>query len=232
MISVDSVYRTVQAIMNKEQRGYLTPADFNFFGALVQKDIFEGYFKDLSHFGVSQKGQGMSEGYGNEQVNIKEKIDIFSTSATLSGSGNVFNVPSDFYRLNHVKYSDGTKTRMAEMIRKDKIDYINLSPLTAPKTTFPKYVRENNQVVMYPESITSGVSISYVRTPLTPLWASNNARIPTLEPSRSQNFELHSSEFYKVVYKLLLLAGVSTREGDIIQVAQSLLVDETNQEKQ
>ena len=40
-INVDTVYRTVLLILNKEQRGYMTPLEFNGIGVQVQLDIFE-----------------------------------------------------------------------------------------------------------------------------------------------------------------------------------------------
>ena len=48
MINIDSVYQTVQALANKEQRGYITPQEFNLFANQVQRDIFEQYFYDLN----------------------------------------------------------------------------------------------------------------------------------------------------------------------------------------
>ena len=43
-ISVNNVYQKVLAIANKEQRGYITPQEFNLFADLAQKEIFEQYF--------------------------------------------------------------------------------------------------------------------------------------------------------------------------------------------
>ena len=48
MINVDTVYQTVQALANKEQRGYITPQEFNLFANQAQQDIFEQYFYDLN----------------------------------------------------------------------------------------------------------------------------------------------------------------------------------------
>ena len=48
MVSVNEVYRTVLLILNKEQRGYLTPEEFNQIGSQVQREIFERYFDDLN----------------------------------------------------------------------------------------------------------------------------------------------------------------------------------------
>ena len=46
-INVDSVYQTVQALANKEQRGYITPQEFNLFANQAQQDMFEQYIYDL-----------------------------------------------------------------------------------------------------------------------------------------------------------------------------------------
>ena len=35
-------------ILNKEQRGYITPREFNKLGEQVQLEIFEKYFEDLN----------------------------------------------------------------------------------------------------------------------------------------------------------------------------------------
>lgn len=46
MISVDKVYKTVLYILNKEQRGYVTPAEFNHIAEIEQNAIFWSYFKE------------------------------------------------------------------------------------------------------------------------------------------------------------------------------------------
>ena len=38
-ISINTVYQRVLAILNKEQRGYLTPVEFNLFANQAQLDI-------------------------------------------------------------------------------------------------------------------------------------------------------------------------------------------------
>ena len=44
-INVNTVYQTVLLVLNKEQRGYMTPAEFNRIGTQVQLQIFEKYFE-------------------------------------------------------------------------------------------------------------------------------------------------------------------------------------------
>ena len=45
-ISIDTVYQRVLAIANKEQRGYVTPQEFNLMANQAQMSIFESYFYD------------------------------------------------------------------------------------------------------------------------------------------------------------------------------------------
>ena len=43
-INIDKVYQKVLAIANKEQRGYITPQEFNLLIDKAQKDIVNNYF--------------------------------------------------------------------------------------------------------------------------------------------------------------------------------------------
>jgi len=43
-VSIDTVYQRVLAIANKEQRGYVTPQEFNILANQAQMSIFEQYF--------------------------------------------------------------------------------------------------------------------------------------------------------------------------------------------
>ena len=49
-ISVDTVYQRVQAILNKENRGYMTPQEYNLLANQAQLEVFEQYFYDLNQF--------------------------------------------------------------------------------------------------------------------------------------------------------------------------------------
>ena len=42
-ININTVYKTVLLILNKEERGYVTPDEFNKISNQVQLEIFEQY---------------------------------------------------------------------------------------------------------------------------------------------------------------------------------------------
>ena len=50
MVSVDKVYQRVLAILNKENRGYMTPQEYNLLANQAQLEIFEQYFYDLNQY--------------------------------------------------------------------------------------------------------------------------------------------------------------------------------------
>ena len=45
-VNVNTVYQTVLLILNKEQRGYIPPAEFNSLATQVQSEIFMSYSPD------------------------------------------------------------------------------------------------------------------------------------------------------------------------------------------
>ena len=86
-VNIDTVYQRVLAIANKEQRGYITPQEFNLFANQAQMDIFEQYFYDLDQF---MKMPGNDSTHADMVDIIKEKIDIFerySQPVTMGNNG-------------------------------------------------------------------------------------------------------------------------------------------------
>jgi len=77
-INVNTVYTTVLSILNKEQRGYITPDEFNKLATQVQLDIFENYFEDYNQ--LLRIPQTDTE-YVDRQKNINTAISIFKTFA-------------------------------------------------------------------------------------------------------------------------------------------------------
>jgi hypothetical protein len=73
-INVNTVYQTVLLILNKEQRGYITPVEFNKIGTQSQLEIFETYFESLNQ---QLRVPQTDTDYADRVVNLDEKISIF-----------------------------------------------------------------------------------------------------------------------------------------------------------
>ena len=71
MVNVNAVYQTVLLILNQQQRGYITPDEFNKIGTQAQLAIFEGYASYLNQqYRVSQNDTE----YADRVKNIEQKV--------------------------------------------------------------------------------------------------------------------------------------------------------------
>ena len=243
-INVNNVYQTVLLILNKEQRGYMTPDEFNKTATQVQLDIFEQYFDDLNQqLRVPQADYD----YTDRQINLDDQISTFKCLGSLVYSSGKFSLPivddftgkaivyNDnpqpdtqfaFYRLGTLTYEPGSPTYPVEIERLQRDDFyeIQKSELTAPSVYFPVYLYENKQVRVLPSSIVSNVKTSFIRKPLNVIWGyTTDSQFGFLdyEASLSTNFELHSSEQVNVVLRILQYSGVIIRDPQIVQAAAS-----------
>ena len=302
-INVDKVYKTVLLIINKEQRGYLTPDEFNKIATQVQLEIFESYFETLNQ--QIRLPQNESE-YGDRYKTVQEKLDIFkvlgsatyvasnpnyfntpnsgvasgtqtfatvnnqtaytlttitqaqvedsNVIVTLNGvaytnyniTGGTFNLtagsiaagstllitlyPQDFYKLGTVLYKDDKEVQCVE---RNELAQMNMSTITKPSEYFPVYVYEDKKIIIYPQTINSNISVTYVRKPSDVMW---NFTTPTgyyvWDPTTSVDFELDVSEQSTVILEVLKYAGVTIKDPAIVQAAaQELAANEINEKQ-
>jgi hypothetical protein len=250
-INVDTVYKTVLLILNKEQRGYVTPDEFNKTATQVQLDIFEQYFEDLNQqLRVPQSDYD----YSDRQMSIDEKISPFKTSGDCVYSSGKFSLPVldadgntvlnsgieptaftqvSFYKIGTPIYSpaSGFPTEVQRLQRNDFYN-IEKSPLTASVKAFPTYLYESNKITIRPTSITDGVSVSFIRKPRNVIWnyTLGNLGQYVYTATGSQQIELNSSEQVEFITRVLFYSGVIIRDPQVIQVAaQEIQNNEINQ---
>lgn len=225
-VSVNTVYTRVQAIMNKEQRGYITPQEFNLFANQAQMDIFEQYFYDINQF---SRMPGNDTEYSDMLNVLNEKISLFEKTETLEyNTTNVsYDLPSDLYRVGTIIYK-GTEV---ERVNKNEYLYITASPITAPGNEFPIYTKDTNgfkvfgasQITVDPDdnpTPTDLVTINYIKKPTKVEWKYQMVYGEALyDATYSVNFELHPSEETELITKILALAGLLVQDLGFYQVA-------------
>jgi hypothetical protein len=243
-VSVDIVYKTVLSILNKEQRGYMTPDEFNRVGNQVQLEIFESYFEDLNQ---QLRIQQTDDEYANRQKNIDNKISVFKTSNVCSwvSLGKYFSTPTNLHKIGTVIYNGEVEV---ERVQKNDFIYMNLSQLTKPTKNFPVYLYEypntltgtalnsNPKIYVHPLSIQSGISVSYIRKPTEIIWAYSGIGGVTwtsgpyiYNATNSINFELDASERTNIIIRILSYAGMIIRDQEVIQAAvQKIQSEEIN----
>ena len=105
-VNIDTVYQRVLAIANKEQRGYVTPQEFNLFARKAQLEIFENYFNELDFF---LKRPGSNDTVHADDIDsIREKIDRFEVfdQYLVPDPVTVQHTLPSYYRMGKIYYNN------------------------------------------------------------------------------------------------------------------------------
>ena len=227
-INVDTVYKTVLLILNQQQRGYMTPDEFNKVGTQVQLNIFERYADDLNQqYRMPQNDTN----YANRVKNIEDNLQFFQKTGATAYVGPHFTLtPTDIYRLGSVIFNG---TELTQYSQRSEVTQLLLSPLTKPTNDFPVYLYEQDLLYLYPTTIQAGVTISYLKKPADIKWTYSVGAFGQFQYDENgagaQGFELNVSEQTNVITRILAYAGVIINDPTIIQVAsQEIAQDEQN----
>lgn len=302
-ININTVYQTVLLILNKEQRGYVTPDEFNKTATQVQLDIFNSYFQTENQ---QLRIPDNDSEYSDRVKNVQEKIAVFQTSGTCDYVGPYFTLPSqtnplisdtfstvanvvtytlatitssdiasslikvffngvqqpasqwsisnetitlstvpsgvftvtvsayssDFYKLGTVVYKD---EKEVQYVQPSELLELNLSPITKPSDYFPVYKYKDFKISVFPTTIKSDISCTYLKKPINPVWNFTASQATNYQyiynPATSIDFELHPTEQNSLVQKILLYSGVIINDPTIIQVASQQVQQQDVNEK-
>lgn len=230
---IDRVRNTVLTLLNKENRGTITPAEFNRLVGLAQLFIFEENFYHYNRFINAQNQRQTNSEYSDIPKNIREKIDVFAKEEAMTFNVNtsIFNINNeDVYRVEQLFY----KNKVIEEVPKSLITVLLEENYAPPSLTYPAYTRFGNDFKVYPETITEGVKAFYIRKPKTPKWTFININgNPVFNPSANdyQDLEIHPSDETMLIVKLLSYLGVSIREQEVYQYAETKEIQKNNKEQ-
>ncbi len=212
MVNIDTVYQTVQALANKEQRGYITPQEFNLFANTAQMQIFEQYFYDLNQFKRIPSNQSS---YSDMVDLIEDKLIIFLSKMNQVDSASGIALPTDFYRDQTVSVNG----YQAEKVSRPQQSYYTHHSLKLlnPTEKRPIYYILGNGLTTNPVGL---VNFGYIRKPSNPKWTYEIVNeSPLYNPTAPDHnhFELHASEQGVLVAKILKMAGLSIEDQAITQ---------------
>ena len=242
MVNIDTVYQRVLILANKEQRGYITPQEYNLYANQAQMEIFEQYFYDLNQ---AHREVGNDTTYADVDDMLEEKLQKFetqddsimisgySTATPVSSSGLGKILPDYIYRVSRVEGSLSVDCDI--LSTKDFRDAINGGPLTRPSLTRPIANIKGNVIRAYALGYIVPSNIFYFKKPNKVSWGYFILKEKALynsDPAKTTHFELHASEETELVYKILKLAGFGMKRDDVAKGGQGLESLQIQQEKQ
>ena len=239
MASVREVYNALKDIANKDERGFVTPTEFNSFAPIAQTNIFNSLFTQLVA-AENLKRRGINPGRNNSvSKQIKEDLSLFTktSDAITRTSGAHFAKPDDLSRIINVKTDGslllGTNISVTIPVEydEDKLEYVLHSDLSAPTETSPIAFLDD-EIEVYPQSIQK-IRVRYYKQP-EGLNASTGARTASLpkfgftvsnnkeafNASTSVDFELPEHYVPQIVEEMARLIGVNLRDAAILSYGQ------------
>jgi hypothetical protein len=224
MISLlDNVRTSVLAILAKESRGYLTPMEFNKFAHLAQLEVFEEYFEEYTNWISKSLVRRTHSEYADMPKYLREKIDIFSEYGQLTYANGLFSC-DNCHRVNTVTYNNDE----VEEVYKSQLPYLLMSDLTAPSSYYPVYIKLGKSIEIHPLPPiidSTKVKAYYIRQPLEPNWTyiTTGGELDVsfnMGDENYRDFEVHPSDEYKLVAKILTYAGLALREPEVNKIIQ------------
>ena len=217
-VSVDTVYQRVLAIANKEQRGYITPQEFNLFANQAQLDIFEQYFYDINQF---NRVPGNDTEYSNMNDLLTEKISIFQKykqNVSLNSSA-VATLPTDVYRLGTVMYTGSTYPIELDEVKHNDVLDLEKSPLTRATLSRPYYIRLTKTTIeIYPSILSSSTAAVNSSTSSTTALVVDNQ-------SSNRNITLGDTVTGTGISGTVTVSLVTTQNNLVLSSSQSLTND-------
>lgn len=234
-VSVDTVYQRVLALANKEQRGYITPQEYNLLANQAQMQIFESYFYAKNQRERTEPDRTDETSESDILTLLDAKLAPFRSVEDVISNGGVEDtfpttvgvdgVQIDVFQTGRIFFNGYVcrKVTINEFERFTK----SLRHMSATDNTEPIYTDSlvtGRDVLIYsgatPSGETTGATVECFRVPVVTNWAYvvvNNKAM--YNSTLAVDFELHRSEEDTLVNKILELAGIVINKPGLASLA-------------
>ena len=230
-ISIDTVYQRVLVLANKEQRGYVTPQEFNLLANQAQQDLFEQYVYDLNQRKRLEPDKQGIEGEENIETLLEEKLAPFTKISTIIGGTKY---PTN-YTIGKVFIGN------FECEKIERNDFFNINGSSRHLGLLarsPVYCDSNIQgqdivVLTNTGQATTGVTCEVINKPADVEWDYVVVGQKALyNAGGSTDFTLHDSEETNLVDHILGLAGIVINKTGLTETISAAQVNEQTLKKQ
>jgi hypothetical protein len=235
-MTIDEIYRLVQTFANKEQRGFITPKDFNLLSKQAELELYNKRLSMVLEKIPQKKQAGIyAESLSPELAKFDISHFFYTTpeSTEESGSpwaGSTVSLNADYIDSIFILPSEEhgiTKNIPVEIVSRKDVNQILRSSLVKPSIEYPivlvsKSNNEDKKVIsVFPEYI-SEIAVNYYLYDNEPKWDYVTvAGKPVYNSVNSTQFRISSRVHGELVVKILEYLGVTIREADLVQYAQS-----------
>lgn len=227
---LDSVYQTVQDLMNKEQLGYLKPLKYNNFANNAQRKEYNQLFVDLKLNERKQNWHLDEKDMSNLAEHSRQLLEHFSEVEIISGYTDPppFPLGNPSYTIpEYVEFVENVFTTDDEGRKITKVPYGEFKNLqrniyAPPTDCSPLCAKVGSSLKILPFTITV-IEMHYLRKPKTVKWTfdEDDDGKPFYNPTANdfQDFDLPEASKDRLITTIAEMAGVSIRDSVMIQTA-------------
>jgi hypothetical protein len=234
-MTIDEVYKLVQIFANKEQRGFISPSDFNLLAKQAEHELYNKRLSIVKQKSPTRKSQGLYAENLSPELSRQDistflnRADVNTNSTTVPYMGSTVSVVSDYVESMFIhadEHHDISHHIPVDIVEPKDISQILRSSLVKPSIEYPVALLgadggTSKVFSVFPESIDK-VIIYHYRNTNTPKWSYVTvAGKPVHDSSSSTEFQISSRCHGEIVVKILEYLGVSIREADVVQYAQA-----------
>lgn len=246
MASVNRVYSALKGLVNKDQKGFVTPAIFNEFAAVAQMNIYNRLFDETRNALRFRRASIDAGRYLSKDKQVTEDLSVFAKKSTISKTNGIFNKPSDLGRIISMftpttfVYDSATGYQVQIVYDQEDIERVLRSSLSKPTAEAP-VAMVSSDIEVFPTTVSS-IEMRYYKLPegLNTLTGAKIASqpsfgystaIPGVElylPSASIDFELPEHYFVDLVIETAQMIGVNLRDADVVNYTSGEITKEEN----
>ena len=234
-VSVDTVYQRVLALANKEQRGYITPQEYNLLANQAQMAIFESYFyhKNAREVADANKSNEFDESNISELIDMK--LRPFSRVLGLNDSATVYPTTITVDSTAYPVFKTGRVFHGGDVAQKVSLNQLEQyrrsirHSLSADSPIYADSPVDGDDIIVFNGGavVTSSVDVECFRVPIPVNWSYVVVNEKALyNANAAVDFELHRSEEDTLVYKILELAGIVMNKTGLTTTVSQLAAGE------
>jgi hypothetical protein len=219
-MTVDFAYNLMKYACNKNQQGYLSPADFNLIINQAQNSFLNYLLGDFQQY---QYGHPVAKVQLGMNETVRQRLTAFInplSSITIDSTG-FSQYPLD-YQQSDALYT--TSMQRIKYVQQDRL-YSYLSSVIDPIASNPIYLIESGGFRFYPNTLGSAL-LSYIKTPTTIVWGYTNDvnGRPVYNKSTSVDPAWYDLDFFEVIVRALSLVGVNLQVPMLEQYANQIKI--------
>jgi hypothetical protein len=222
-MTIDQAYRIFQSIVNKEQRGYFGPDEFNEWAIIAQIELISDRLTNVKKINdrfVPQYGYKVNE-------KLKDELRrLIEGPVALSLSSGMADYPDDYFYIDSIQTS---VYKPIKVVDTDEYAYVKDSVIFPPVAEYPVAIFYGDHIRIDPSN--TSVLWTYLRYPVDPNWdynlqsglpIYNSTDVPGQTGKVSQDFETDRSTHPEIVWRICKYAGVNLDLSTVTQMAMTM----------